>query len=376
MAQILDEARRHEEVHQTADALKAYLRLYPLLARREEAQAVMLALADLSSAGQELDRTGAGGVLSRTEVDAAIERLTAKDFHSVTDGAAALAFRLGQQIPSGRCVLVLPFTYGETRFTSRFSRYLAQVVSHKLADAGLRPVRAGTGYRPQSTDHHREQARQAGANVTVSGPYVKQRSSIVVFAQATEVQSGKTLAAADVEVALSLVEHEGLDFLPQNFARALQDAGVFGVDELVGGELQVEAWTDRGAENVVLEQGEEVTLGVRVNRPCHLQVVYHLADGKRALLYENYYVNDAKVNHAVVLPDTFVAAPPFGVEVLQVFASTEDFPEVRVRNWKGYDVLEEDLKGYVSRTRGLRKKARAVREMAEARVTITTVRRL
>jgi hypothetical protein len=46
-----------------------------------------------------------------------------------------------------------------------------------------------------------------------------------------------------------------------------------------------------------------------------------------------------------------VVAEPFGVEVLQVFASTERFPEVPVRDWEGYEVLAEDLAGFVERTR-------------------------
>jgi len=336
---------------------------------------VLLALGDFSSAAfQELDELEEQTVISRTDVDAAIERLAAKDFGTVDAAAVALASRLGRQLSPGQRVLVLPFTYAETRFTSPFSRYLAQVVNQKLADANMRPVQPIRGFQPKTMDHQREQARQAGADVVIRGPYVKKGRLLKVFALASEVQSARKVAAADVEMERALLEQEHLNFLPQNYQRALQDAGVFGTDELISGNLQVEAWTDRGAENVILEEDEEVTLGVRVNQPCYLQLVYHLADGKRALLYNNYFINEAKVNHAVILPDTFFVAAPFGVEVLQVFASTERFPKVQVRDWEGYDVLEEDLEEYVSRTRGLKRRERA-REMAETRVTVTTMRK-
>jgi len=369
------QAKQFEEAGQTEEALKAYLQLFPLLTRREETQAVLLALGDFSTAAfQELDELEEQGIISRTDVDAAIERLTAKDFGTVDDAAAALAFRLGRQLSPGQRVLVLPFTYAETRFTSPFSRYLAQVVNQKLAEAEMRPVQPIRGFQPETMNHQREQARQAGAEVVIRGPYVEKDHVLKVFALASEVQSGRKVAAADVEMERVLLEQEHLDFLPQNSQRALQDAGVFGTGELISGSLQVEAWTDRGAENVILEEDEEVTLGVRVNQPCYLQLVYHLADGKRALLYNNYFINEAKVNHAVMLSDTFVVAEPFGVEVLQVFAGTEPFPEVLVRDWEGYDVLEEDLEEYISRTRGLRRRERA-REMAETRVTITTMRK-
>ena len=80
------------------------------------------------------------------------------------------------------------------------------------------------------------------------------------------------------------------------------------------------------------------------------------------------------VNHAVALPDTFVVAEPFGVEVLQAMVGTERFPEVKTKNWEGYPVLVEDLKEFVVRTRGLKKKQKR-QEMAEARVAITTMRK-
>jgi len=367
------EAKQFEVAGQTEEALKAYLPLFPLLTRHEETQAVLLALGDFSTAAfQELDELEEQGIISRTDVDAAIERLTAKDFGTVDAAAAALAFRLGRQLNPGQCVLVLPFTYAGTRFTSPFSRYLAQVVSQKLADAALRPVQPVRKFQPKTMDYQRELARQAGAEVVIRGPYVRKGRLLKVFALASEIQNGRKVGAADVEIERVLLEQEHLNFLPQNYQRALQDAGVFGTDELVLGNLQVEAWTDRGAENVILEEDEEVTLGVRVNQPCYLQLVYHLANGKRALLYNNHFINEAKVNHAVMLPDTFVVAEPFGVEVVQVFASTERFPEVRVRDWEGYDVLEEDLEEYVSRTRGLKRRERT-QEVAETRVTITTM---
>jgi hypothetical protein len=367
-------AKAHEEAGRTEDALKAYLRLYPVLACREEAEVVLLALGDFpSEALQELDDQRDVGI-TRAAVDLAVERLAGGEPRTLDDAAAVLAFRLGQQSKLGGRALVLPFTYGETRFSSSFSRYLAQVLSQKLADVGLQPASAVRGFQPRSADHQLELAQHAEADMVITGSYLGTQDRLKVFALASVVRTRAKVAAADLELPVSLVESEGLDILPQNYQQALKDAGVFGAGELISGSLQVEIWTDRGSENVILEEGEEVTLGVRANQPCYLQLIYHLANGMRALLYNNYYLNAAMVNHAVVLPDTFYVAEPLGVEVLQEMASTESFPEVRTREWEGYQVLAEDLGQYVAQTRGLVKKQQG-RRMAEARVTITTMRK-
>ncbi|MBT4502468.1 MAG: DUF4384 domain-containing protein [Gemmatimonadetes bacterium] len=371
----LAEAREQEESGAGEKALKAYLQLYPLLASREEAEAVLLALGGFGqSAFDELDQAMGEERLRRADVDAAVERLTGGDFADLDGALAALAFRLGAQLPTGKRVIVLAPTYGETKFTSRFSRYVAKTLGYKLADVGLRPVQAPDRFAPQTSDHRRDQARQAGAEIIVSGSYLEKGDELKLFLLASDVASGVKAGAVDVELGIGLVRDEGLEFLPQNFSQALQDAGVFGTDELIGGELQVEVWTDRGSENIYLEEEEEVTLAIRVNQPAHLQLVYHLANGMRALLYNNYFVDQSKVNRAVTLPDTFYVAPPLGVEVLQVLASNRPFPEVATRDWEGYPVLAEDLDQFVVRTRGLKKKQKK-QEMAEMRITVTTLPR-
>ena len=375
LAARLAEAGKYEEAGDKGNTLKAYLKAYPLLASRDEAEAVLLTLGDFGQEAFEELEEALGEektALSRAAVDAAVERLTSSDFSSLDEVAAALAFRLGAQLPPGKTVIVLPPTYGETKFTSKFSRYMGKTLDYKLADVGLKPVRMQGEFQPRTADHRRDLARQAGADILVNGSYLEKGNRLKLFLLATEVASGNKVGAADLEVEIELIEKEGLDFLPQNFQQALQDAGVFGKDELIGGHLQVEVWTDRGSENLYLEADEKVTLAVRVNQPCYVQLVYHLANGMRALLYDNYYIDQSKVNRAVVLPDTFYVAEPFGVEVIQALASNETFPPVPTQDWEGYPVLVEDLAEFVPQRRGLKKQQKE-RELAEMRVTLTTL---
>ena len=70
------------------------------------------------------------------------------------------------------------------------------------------------------------------------------------------------------------------------------------------------------------------------------QILNHLADGKRALLLNNHFINQSSANHVVMLPDTFIVTEPFGAEVVQVFASTDPFPQMRVEMWNGFEILK------------------------------------
>ena len=372
----LKQAKRYEKEGQTEKALKAHLELYPLLTSREETETVLLALGDFGqTAFAELDELmDEEKMLERAAVDQAIERLTSSDFTSLDGAAAALAFRLGAQLQKGKRVIVLPPTYGETKFTSTFSRYMAKTLGYKLADAGLRPVEAARGFEPRTSDHRREFARQAGAEILVTGSYLEKGENLKLFLLASDVATALKSGAADVELETGLVKREGLDFLPQNFQQALQDAGLFGKGELIGGSLQVEVWTDRGSENLYLEEEEEVTLTVRANQPCYVRVIYHLANRMRVLLYGNYYIREGMVNQAVTMPDTFYVAEPFGVEVIQALASLEPFPEIPTRDWEGYPVLTDDLEQFIAQTRGLKKK-KTTKQVAEMRVTLTTMPR-
>jgi hypothetical protein len=364
------QARSIEETGRAEAALRAYLRLYPLLALRDETRAVLWSLGSDSERAL-VGPSDVGAEPSVGKVTFAIDRVSAGHFVTLDDAVVALAFRLSTQLLVGRPVLVRPFNYGETQFSSQLSRYVARVLADKLVDAGLRPVGTVSGYMPRSTDADNELGQQTGAEIVVRGTYLPVGKTLRVFAHAEDILSGRKVGAAEVELDTALIG-EGLSFRPQNYQQALMDAGVFADGELVLGNLRVETWTDRGAENVVLEDGESVTIGVRVNQPCFLQVTYHLANGKRVLLYENYYIDATKVNHAVILPDTFIVDQPLGAEVLHVFASTQQLPVVRTTDWDGYRAIADDLGGYVAATRGLRPKKDS-QEMAETRLTITTI---
>ena len=92
---------------------------------------------------------------------------------------------------------------------------------------------------------------------------------------------------------------------PENYQKALAEQGLFAAGELQGGGLALELWTNKGAEGLVFTRGEKLKAFVRLNLPGYVRFLYHLADGKRALLLENYFIDAGKVNVAYELPQEF-----------------------------------------------------------------------
>ena len=88
---------------------------------------------------------------------------------------------------------------------------------------------------------------------------------------------------------------QALNFKPQNYEQALIEQNAFAESEFVSG-LQVEMWTDKGSGHLLYTGGETMKVFVRVNRKAHIRLLYILADGRRTLLYDNYYIDQSKVN--------------------------------------------------------------------------------
>ena len=106
------------------------------------------------------------------------------------------------------------------------------------------------------------------------------------------------------------------------------------------GGLSVEVWTDKGSNPLYYTQGETMKVFGRVNQPAYVRLLYILADGKRTLLKDNYYIDLSRVNNDVEIGE-FVCTPPFGVEILVVAARTEKFLPIETFEENGYFFLAD-----------------------------------
>ena len=91
--------------------------------------------------------------------------------------------------------------------------------------------------------------------------------------------------------------------------------------------LNVALRTDRGRQDVEYQAGEQMQPEVKVNRPCHLRVIYVLADGTKTLLENDLLLESGQANRYVRIAPTasFICTAPFGTEHMLVYAADEPF---------------------------------------------------
>ena len=301
---------------------------------------------------------------SRSDLDDKIYKLTEEDFNSFDDAINGLCFQISKQVNPGQIITLFPFDFQDTAFGSELSDYIRQQINFNLSkfiQFQQGKIEPGTNKRE---------------GLTIAGNYWL-RGSVMEIILLIYDESGCAIGSARVEFPISFADKIGVAYKPQNFVDAMDEDKLFSKSEVVYGDLNVEFWTNKGDQNLIFHGGEEMHLFVRVNTPAYLRFIYHLANGMRTPLYTSYYIDQSKVNKVVELPDAFECAPPFGVEKLQMFASTEELPDLNLKTieieGESYDVLAEDLGEFLAKTRGFVKKKTGNAKKAERVITITTV---
>ncbi len=355
--------KSHEAANQPTDALAEYLLCYPLFDQLQGALSLMFTVSAVTLGSLDEVPATPRGQVTKAMLREAVDRLIQRPIKSPEDLAWSLAYKLGQQVKTpGGALMTTPLTFQDTRIGSPFARFFQPVLDTKLHEV------AGWGVVPQSPGAGKE----AGPQYVLKGTYWQQPDKVKLMATVRRVRDGAIMASAEAWVANEVLTATGLDLKPQNFTAAMSDQKHFRTDEVIGGGLMVDVWTDRGAENLLYTDGEILRIYLRVNVPSYIRMIYHFADGTRTLLMDSHYIDETKVNKVYQLPDEFECAGPFGPEVLQVFARTEPFEKVETVEEDGYYFLKEDLPKFLARTRGIRKKKRDVMQ-AERRVRITTL---
>ncbi len=388
---ILTDAEGAENASKIDIAVEKYLSTYPLYDALKEAEIILLVTKHYSSpsdvAFDELERVtkklsrapDIPPIPSHTEIINRVEQLVSESITSVDGIARAVVFQLSKQVKQSEGkVLLTPFTYQDTRMSSRFSRQLLAALEAQIGQIVKwqtinQTRRLHSNFRPRSVQHMRDFAKEAGATSLLSGTYWENGDQITLRGTLRDVETGEIKAGAIVKFDRDM---KALDFKPQNYKQMLIEQNAFAEGELVSG-LQVEMWTNKGSEHLLYTEGETMKVFVRVNREVHLRLLYILADGRRTLLYDNYYVDQSKVNRVVEIPEEFECAPPFGAELLVVAARTEAFPPIQTYESDGYHFLSAKDAGQAARDfRGMKKKQeRPDLQQNEAQLVLTTMKK-
>jgi len=360
ITQKIEMAKQLESNGDKAGALKIYYQTQSMFREAEEAQTVFLALKqNLNDDAAEINKLSD----LKSIVENGIFGINNSKKLNIEDACylMAQAYQLQTGIIDGS-VSLTAFTYQETKMSSPFSQvFLRKFEQTLISEANYGIVRYGKN----------EQGMNQRVDYNISGAYWEEGDFIKILSVMRDM-NGKALASSESKIAKQLLDSLNIQVKPENFEEAYSRMKVFKQDEVIHGDLLVEVWTNQGDENLIFSEGDSLRLYVRVNKECYLRFIYHLADGNIVMLLDNYFVNSDKVNMVYELPHDFVCAEPFGVEVLQLNASTEKFAPLAIEKVDGYQFITEPLGEVIHKTRGI-KRADAGLMQAEQRLIITTM---
>jgi len=363
--EIITDAQSYESKSETMDAVSKYLSLYPLYERQKKAKMVLLAVSESNSikdAFDEMDAATQGAIplMNQAEVANKIDQMLSESLGSLSDVARAVVMRLAKQItmPTGK-VLVVPLTYQDTKMGSSYaSHFRAELEDQIVQLANWKVAEQAQSFSPKSSQIMRDLAKGSGAELLLSGTYWENGDEVKIMVNIRDINSGKLLAGTELTFDPKILT-EGLSLKPENYESALVAQEAFGQQEIVSSQLQVEAWTNKGSENLIYTAGDMMKVFIRVNRKAHARLLYILADGRWTMLYDNLYIDNSKANQAVEIPDEFECASPFGAEMLVVIARTEEFEPLEMIEEDGYQfinkepVIQATARSLVSKIRGV-----------------------
>ncbi len=218
------------------------------------------------------------------------------------------------------------------------------------------------------------------ATYTLTGEYAESADGIDVTYQLVDKDSSTLLSRS---VRLARAAYAGLETKPKTVSfEQLLKAGV-----AISGDLHVDISTSQGKHDLLFTEGEEVELFVKLSEAGYFYVVGHtIKDSeKNSYLLELrdvegprkfvQFVNADDANKLISI-GKFEVSVPFGVEGLQVFASSKDLleslPPTRHDSASGLYLISASPQEGVTKTRALIKKKKQAAQTAEGSLIFTT----
>jgi len=359
VAQKVDEAKNALAKNDIQYSLKACLESSNLLVDIEQSQRVLLAIK--TGSATEADIQNSRTEVQRSSIEDIIRQGQQNSGNTVDDASLFLARGLKLQTGNiDKPIMITNFTYQDTKMSSELSRRLNQSIASKIVSDG--------GFKVATEN------ASGVSNYILTGTYWKEEKDVKLIGILKD-NSGKIVATAEAFVPLSWFQTNNVSFLPENFEEASKKMRVFGKDEIVKGDLNLEVLTNKGDENLLYTEGESLKFYVRVNKECYLRFVYYSADGSKVLLLDNYYIAENMVNKMVELPFEFECSAPFGVETLQANAQTSEFDKLNITHTDGFDFINETLDQVLINTRSFKKAQAKEPIRAEQRLVFTTMKK-
>ncbi|SOD99724.1 hypothetical protein [Spirosoma fluviale] len=282
--------------------------------------------------------------------------------------AHRVARAIREKLPANiKTVYLTKFSYENSNITNPFSDELMSALSFRLrTDEGLtvEPASSAQG-------------------VGVRGAYRQKADYVEVTAEIYDISTDKSLVALkpNTDLPMNWVYEKGLKLKPEGNDQAIttQQKLNEGAPPSPPGPpkpdaLKIQLATSaKVGKHIEFWQNDTLYVKVRVNKPCHVRLLYIQADGSPSLLWNDYEIKPGQENQDIWFPEPFVCVPPYGQETLIAVAANNSFCPVSTKqNIYGVDVLEGSLNDALKSVRCTSRAVGRVPQQAETRLVVTT----
>lgn len=298
-----------------------------------------------------------------TDIQKLMIQLNNKQLSSINEVADEIASTLSDQVKvSLQSLLLENFTFEDTKMGSKFSIKLNQLLELSLSADG----------KFKLTNN-----KASNSKFVINGTIWESENKLSIVSILRDKESGEIIGSSESKINIDALNN--ISYKPQNLQQAKLVQQQFSNDLIENSGLSLEVITNKGNNSPIYANGDIMSLYVKVNRPCKVRFIYHMADGTKVLLLDNYTLNANQVNKTVKVSQEFQCAPPFGIETLQAFAKTgRNFEPLNTTEQQGYFFINDDIETINTKNRKVNIENSEIEgaeevAFAEKRVLITTL---
>ncbi len=249
------------------------------------------------------------------------------------------------------------FSFENSGIVSPYSNKFAQSLTNELIKQGFRVTRNS----------------KIPDKLILKGFFWEEKDIYRINLSVMDGKTGDVLAAVESGLDKSWVAANNFKIEPEKYNQAVKNMALFNQNLVTSnGGLTIAISTNKGTDNLLFQQDDTLKIYIKANKECYVRFIYHLADGNRVLLYDNYHITASLTNKVIELPQYFVCTEPYGVETLQLLAQTEEFKSLNIRYESGYKFIDGNLNTVLASSRGFKPVSNEDAK-AEQYVMITTV---
>lgn len=214
------------------------------------------------------------------------------------------------------------------------------------------------------------------------GEYILTDKAMVLNYELLSTTSNEVVSSKTINI--KKMAYTNLETKPKNIDfDALLNSGV-----ISSSDLKVSLNSNRGSQNLLFKDGEDIELFVKLNKMGYLYIVGYTQtkSGKMSYLLElsesdgdsrfTKFINEDDASRWKSL-GAFTVEAPFGIESIQVIASNKkinSIPNTKYDEDSGYYLISSDIKKALTQTRGLKKKKSEKAEISEDVMSFTTIK--